>query len=112
MSVTQQQKQKQQQQAVQSSSQALVNEPAQPWAAAPVAVASAVPSVVVDEPRPQAARRGRGLLYSLKTELRDVSAPLWMRDLSATLHEPREQISTGMHRISSTLWYAGRSSLE
>ncbi len=60
----------------------------------------------------QSPRRGRGLLYSLKTELRDVSAPLWMQDLSATLHQPQQQFSTGMHRISSTLWYAGRPSLE
>lgn len=85
---------------------------------APLERATAVfysdPSSVIYEPQPivspaSGPRRGRGLLHGITTELGN---SVWMERLTEYLEIPREQFSTGLHRVSSSIRYAGRATLD
>ena len=72
------------------------------------------PSSVIYEPQPMVSpasdpRRGRGLLHGMTTELGN---SVWMERLTESLKIPREQFSTGLHRVSSSIRYAGRATLD
>ena len=72
------------------------------------------PSSVIYEPQPMVSpasgpRRGRGLLHGVTTELGN---SVWVERLTESLEIPREQFSTGLHRVSSSIRYAGRATLD